>query len=95
MQKLTFVGIATLVALLVAFASTAMAGVSKGPGPGLLGPPVPAPQSSTPPQPGPNSGPSLIGPPVKPPTKLTAPVVKHSLPGKPSLSSAGVRVPPF
>jgi hypothetical protein len=69
LRKFTITGIATLMAA-AAFASTAAAELTK-PGPGFLGPPVPAPVapkpgSTTPP------GPVKLGPPVVKPT-LTAP----------------------
>lgn len=88
MHKLTITGIATLVAA-AAFASTAGAEITK-PGPGFLGPPVPAtvapkPNLATP-------GPIKLGPPVvKPtPTSPTA-VVKPSLNTKPE----PIRIPAF
>lgn len=66
MHKLTFTGIATLVAA-VAFASNAAAAIDK-PGPGFLGPPVPAPVA---PQPGLTTPPKT---PIKlPPPTLTSP----------------------
>lgn len=89
MKKLTFTGIATLVAA-VAFASNAAAAIDK-PGPGFLGPPVPAP---TAPQPGlttPTPGPIKLAPPVLTSTKAASPTV-----GKPSLTSPQpIRIPAF
>jgi hypothetical protein len=88
LHRLTITGIATLVAA-AAFASTAGAEITK-PGPGFLGPPVPAPVA-----PKPNlttPGPTKLGPPVAKPT-LTSPTPV----GKPSLTTkpAPIRIPAF
>ena len=89
MKKLTFSGIATLVAA-AAFASNAAAAIDK-PGPGFLGPPVPAP---TVPKPGlttPTPGPTKLAPPVLTSTKAVSPTA-----GKPSLTSPQpIRIPAF
>lgn len=65
MRKLTITGIATLVAA-AAFTATAGAELTK-PGPGFLGPPVPAPVA---PKPGLTTppGPIKLGPPLTKPT---------------------------
>jgi hypothetical protein len=88
LRKLTITGIATLVAA-AAFAATAGAEITK-PGPGFLGPPVPAPVapkpgSTTPP------GPIKVSPPLVKPT-LTSPVVKPTLTTPKPLP---VRIPAF
>jgi hypothetical protein len=88
LHKLTITGIATLVAA-AAFASTAGAELTK-PGPGYLGPPVPAPVAPTPTSTTP--GPIKLVPPVLKPTLTSpTPVVKPSLTTKPD----PVRVPAF
>ena len=88
MRKLAISGIATLVAA-AAFASTAAAELTK-PGPGLLGPPVPAPVA---PKPSPTTpGPIKLGPPILKPTLTSpAPVGTQSLTTKPE----PIRIPAF
>ena len=88
MHKLTITGIATLVAA-AAFASTAGAEITK-PGPGFLGPPVPAPVAPTPTSTTPSPI-KLVPPIVKPTLTSPAPVVKPSL----TSPTVPVRVPAF
>jgi hypothetical protein len=84
LHKLTITGIATLVAA-AAFASTAGAEITK-PGPGFLGPPVPAPSVIKP---------SLNTPvPVKPGPTPVKPTLTSPVPVKPTLTGS-IRVPAF
>jgi hypothetical protein len=90
LHKLTFTGIATLVGA-VAFASNAAAAVDK-PGPGILGPPVPAPVAPKPGLTTPPKAPIKLPPPVLTSTKAASPAPVF----KPTLTSPQpVRIPAF
>ena len=84
MHKLTLTGIGTLVAA-VAFASNAAAAIDK-PGPGLLGPPVPAPVAPKPSSTTPPKAPIKLPPPVLTNTKVVSPTVTSPQP---------IRIPAF
>jgi hypothetical protein len=88
LKKLTFAGIATLVAA-VAFASNAGAAIAK-PGPGFLGPPVPSPVA---PKPGSTTPPPAtikLPPPVLTTPKVVSPVYKPTL-----TSPQPIRIPAY
>jgi hypothetical protein len=83
----------TLVAALVGaavLAPTAAAGIAVAPPPGLLGPPIPAPTSSTP---KPTAAPLPVPPVKKPPIKPTS-AGAHAFP-KPTSSTSHPKLPAF
>ena len=88
MKKFTFAGIATLVAA-VALASNAAAAIYK-PGPGFLGPPVPAPVAPKPGLTTPPKAPIKLPPPSLTTTKVVSPVYKPTL-----TSPQPIRIPAF
>jgi hypothetical protein len=90
LHKLTLTGIGTLVAA-IAVASNAAATIDK-PGPGLLGPPVPAPVAPKPSSTTPPKAPIKLPPPVLTNTKVVSPTPV----GKPTLTSPQpIRIPAF
>ena len=88
MKRLTYTGIAMLAA--AAFAANAGAAIDK-PGPGFLGPPLPAPVVTQPGLTGPVKAPIVLPPPT-----LASPPIKSPAPAStPTLTSNPIKVPAF